>query len=83
MLRPYFMREKNTFQQAFGKKIRDLRTQNNLTLEKLALEAGIAYSQVSRIERGKINTSMYTVYILSQTMKVHPAEFFKLPDQEP
>ncbi|MBU3715283.1 MAG: helix-turn-helix transcriptional regulator [Ferruginibacter sp.] len=42
-----------------GSKIRSIRHARNLSIEKVALDAGMEYTQLSRIERGKINTSVY------------------------
>ena len=56
--------------------MRRVRVDRRLSVEKLALEAGLAYSQVSRIELGKISTSAYTLFLLSRTLEVSPATFF-------
>ena len=70
------MIQKKEFQENLGRNLRHIRVLRNMTLEQLALEAGMSYSQVSRIELGKINTSAFTVYILARTLSVEPAEFF-------
>lgn len=70
------MDSKEIFKTAIGQNLRRLRTSRKLSLEKLALESGMAYSQVSRIELGKILPSAYTLYILAKTLNVSPAEFF-------
>jgi hypothetical protein len=69
---------KQEFQKHLGLNIRRVRNGKSLTVEKLALEAGIPYSQVSRIELGKRNPSGYTIYILSKTLEVNPSEFFDI-----
>jgi transcriptional regulator with XRE-family HTH domain len=46
-----------------------------MTIEELAHEANMTYSQISRIELGKINTSVYTLHVLSLTLDVTPMEF--------
>jgi transcriptional regulator with XRE-family HTH domain len=71
------MYKKNTFQSLLGKNIRRVRISRNLTIEQLAHEANLTYSQVSRIELGKINTSVYTLHILSRTLNVSPMEFLE------
>ena len=58
-----------------GQKIRQLRLDKGLTIEKLANESDIDYTQLSRIERGKINTSIYYVYRISHTLSV-PIQYF-------
>ena len=72
------MKSKETFRLHLGRNLRRIRTGRNLTIETLALESGLAYSQISRIELGKINTTAYTVYILSQALRVDPAEFYRM-----
>lgn len=47
-----------------GAKIRELRKKKGLTMQQLSNELGIEYIQLSRIERGKINTTIYQVYII-------------------
>ena len=48
--------EKEEFIRKLGLNIRDEREKKGLSLEALAFKAGIDYSQLSRIENGKINT---------------------------
>lgn len=59
-----------------GKKIREIRIKQGLTLEKLAHEANIDYTQLSRIELGKISTSIYQVYQIAFYLKTPVKEFF-------
>jgi transcriptional regulator with XRE-family HTH domain len=60
-----------------GKRIREIRLLHGLTLEKLANDANIDYSQLSRIELGKINTSIYQVYQIAYYLQTPVKEFFK------
>ena len=53
-----------------GGRIREIRIRKGLSMEKLATDTGIEYSQLSRIELGKINTSIYHVYIISHSLGV-------------
>lgn len=76
------MYKKNTFQSLLGKNIRRARISKNLTIEQLAHEANMTYSQVSRIELGKINTSVYTLHVLSRTLNVSPMDFLEFPPAE-
>jgi transcriptional regulator with XRE-family HTH domain len=68
--------KKEEFVQRVGHSIRNIREQRNLTLEKLALEAGIEYSQLSRIEKGKINTSIYSTYSIAKALGISMTEIF-------
>ena len=53
-----------------GAKIREERIKKGYTLEKLANEAEIDYSQLNRIELGKINTSIFQIYHISQHLQI-------------
>ena len=59
-----------------GNRIRQLRIMKNLTIEEVANNAGIEYTQLSRIEHGKINTSLYHAYIISQSLSIDLTEIF-------
>jgi transcriptional regulator with XRE-family HTH domain len=47
-----------------------------MTIEELAFDAEIEYVQLSRIELGKINTSIYHIYKISHSLSVPVMEFF-------
>ena len=49
---------------------------SGFTQEQLANELGIEISQISRIERGVINTSVTTLYSISKVLNVDLSEFF-------
>jgi transcriptional regulator with XRE-family HTH domain len=72
------MKSKETFRLQLGRNLRRIRVEHDLTIEDLALESGLAYSQISRIELGRINTTAYTIYLLSHALKVDAAEFFRM-----
>lgn len=60
-----------------GNNIRKYRLIKSITVERLALLSGLEYSQVSRIERGIINTSIYQVYIISNTLEIPMKNIFQ------
>ena len=45
-------------------------------MRKLALQTDMEYSQLSKIERGVINTTISSVYTLSETLDIPVKEFF-------
>ena len=49
---------------------------SGFTQEQLANELGIEISQISRIERGMINTSITTLYSISKVLNVDVSELF-------
>lgn len=60
----------------FGNRVRQMRLAKNISQEQLAFDAGLEYSQLSRIERGVINTSISHVFVIAKALKVHPSELF-------
>jgi transcriptional regulator with XRE-family HTH domain len=67
---------KEEFCTKVGYRVRELRMNKNLSIEKLALDSGLEYTQVSRIELGRINTSIYQIYKISKTLEVTMPEIF-------
>jgi transcriptional regulator with XRE-family HTH domain len=67
---------KEEFCAKVGFKVRKLRLEKQLSIEKLALQAGLEYTQVSRIELGRINTSIYQIYKISKSLDVTIPEIF-------
>jgi transcriptional regulator with XRE-family HTH domain len=62
---------------AFGKRLGELRKSKGYSMRGLAKEADMEYSQYSKIEKGSINTTICTVYALSQALGIPTNEFFK------
>ncbi len=60
----------------FGLKVREIRLSKNFTQESLAWEAGIEPMQVSRIERGIINTNISQILNLAKALGVNAKELF-------
>ncbi len=48
-----------------------------MSQETLALESGLEYSQINRIELGKINTSISHLFIIANALQIHPAELLE------
>jgi len=60
----------------FGKHLRKIRKERGFTQESLAFNIGIEISQISRIERGILNTSISTVYAIAQAIDIPLIELF-------
>lgn len=71
-----FMDNRDAFKKNLGRNLRQLRLERKMSLEQLAMESGMVYSQVSRIELGKIVPNSYTLFQLSQVLGVCPSVFF-------
>lgn len=63
---------------AFGSRLREIRKGKSLTQEQLAYSADLEVSQISRIERGVINTSISQILQIAKALHVHPQELFDM-----
>lgn len=59
-----------------GNNLKALRTSVNFTQEQLANEIGVEISQISRIERGLIGTSVATIFDISKALNIPLKDFF-------
>lgn len=73
-------KDKTEILKLFGKNLRKVRESKGFTQEQLANELGLEISQISRIERGVINTSIYTLYQISTFFNIDVNELFDLSD---
>jgi transcriptional regulator with XRE-family HTH domain len=64
-----FNRDKDFIQQ-FGKNLRKIRKDRNMSQEELAMNADTSRSQVARIERGIINPKITTVNRFAEALKI-------------
>ncbi len=64
------------FCKAFGKQLRKLRVQKGFGMRQFAVHADMEYSQLSKIERGVVNTTISTVLALSIALETEPAVLF-------
>ena len=62
---------------AFGSRLRDVRKQKGLSQEDLANAADLELSQISRIERGVINTSLSQIFQIARALNRHPKDLFE------
>jgi len=63
---------------AFGKNLRRVRQAQGFTQAQLANDIGVEISQISRIERGIINTSVGNVNAISSALRVDIKDLFDL-----
>ncbi len=71
---------KKDLQIQFGNNLRRIRLEKGFTQEQLANELGVEISQISRIERGVISTSIYTLYQISTFFDIDVNELFDLSE---
>jgi ribosome-binding protein aMBF1 (putative translation factor) len=60
-----------------GAAVRRLRSRRGLTLEELAHRAGMDYTHLSGIERGRRNPSFSALVDLARALEAHPADLLK------
>ena len=58
----------------FGEKLRRLRKEKKISQEEISLRAGLTRSYIGRIDRGKINISLATLYKLAEALEIEAAD---------
>ncbi len=66
----------STLRALFGRRLRQLRRQKNITQERLAEAIGVSVDLIGNIERGVNAPSFETIDKLSGTLNVLPKELF-------
>lgn len=64
------------FLKGFGKRLKLLRKEKNISQAQLAFEADVQISQISRIERGLINTTIANAHSLAKILEIPTKELF-------
>jgi transcriptional regulator with XRE-family HTH domain len=59
-----------------GSKVREIREKKGLTIAQLAFEVGIESKQLTRIELGQINTSLFQIFRITQALGIQMYEVF-------
>ena len=72
--------DKDMVVKLIGERIRKLRTDNQLTLETLAFKADMDYTQLSRIELGKINTSIFQIHKIATALDISTSAILNVLD---
>jgi transcriptional regulator with XRE-family HTH domain len=62
--------------EAFGKNLKALRNDAKLSQEDLANDCDISISQIGRIERGEINTTISTLFVLAKALNIEVRDLF-------
>lgn len=64
------------FLNIFGKNLKKIRQEKGFTQEKLAFTIGVEISQISRIERGILNTSISTAEAIAKALDIPVKDLF-------
>ena len=65
----------------FGKRIRHLRTQNNLSQEKLSFKTGFHRTYIGMIERGERNISLTNIAVFSKAFEMDISDLLDFKTQ--
>ncbi len=60
----------------FGKNLKRIRVEKNISQAELAYSINVEISQISRLERGQLNSGIYSVFLIAKYLKVSPKELF-------
>ena len=66
---------------AFGKTLKSRRCSLNLSQEQLGLKSGLSRPYISELEMGKKDPSLFTIFKLSDALKVKPSFFIEEIEQ--
>lgn len=69
-----------TLQDAFGKRLRDIRRRMDMTQEKLADSADMSVQYISDIERGKRNPSLSSIETLARALDMSVSDLFDMEE---
>lgn len=72
-----------TAAQQLGKRIRDLRTQQNLTLDTLAERSGVSRAMLSKIERGENNPTLVVVAKIAVALNLSLSQLVGVEERQP
>lgn len=62
----------------FGQRLRSIRKSKKLSIEKLANLAEMEQVQINRIELGKTNPKLSSIYAIAKALEISPEELFKV-----
>lgn len=62
----------------FGQRVKELRTERNLTQQQLADISGLHKNYIGMIERGERNPSLVNIYILAKSIEISISELMKM-----
>ena len=65
------MLSKEELSKSIGSKVRQFRNEKRISMETLAFDSGIEFRQLGRIERGEINTTIFSLYRIAFALEVN------------
>lgn len=71
-----YQRDKNNLK-VVGAKIKALRISKGYSQAKLAADCNVEISQISRLERGLLNTGLTQIFLIADALEVEVKEIFE------
>ena len=71
------MTHKDKILSRFAKHLTSLREQQGISIRELASRSNLEYSQVQRIEKGKVNFAFTTLIALADGLNISPSELLE------
>jgi transcriptional regulator with XRE-family HTH domain len=71
------MSDKERILNRFAAQLSQLRRARGMSIHALAAASGLEYSQVQRIEKGKVNLTFTTLIALAQGLDIEPSELLE------
>jgi len=69
---------KEEFQIALGENIRKIRTSLGITQRALALDCNMEPASINKIEKGKVNTSAFTLHCICKSLGVQYSDLLEV-----
>lgn len=69
--------DKETLSIRIGYRIREIRNKKGISIETLSSLADMEYTQLSRIELGKINTTLFQIYKICISLEITVQELLQ------
>lgn len=66
------MTSKEKILAGFGNHLKKIREEKGISIRELASRSGLEYSQVQRIEKGKVNLALTTIIALAEGLEINP-----------
>jgi transcriptional regulator with XRE-family HTH domain len=60
----------------FGLNLKRLREQQGLSQEELYYRANLSKNQIGNIERGEVNTTISTIFVIAKALKIEMKDLF-------
>lgn len=72
--------KKLILQKKLGARLQQLREGQKLALRELSYRCNLDHSKIGKIEKGRMNITLHTLFELSDALQVHPRDLFEFEE---